>query len=149
MTDDADGFKTVADGSLAAIGVSPEQAVSDLERLEELIWSRQPDEQAELEALHRRYLDADPPPKGERARVAYRLRLLFLGRWNSWSRLTRYRAWQGPQGETVEGTNNATPRAVGWWISLSLQYPVGSDGRPGASTGHGPGEDRLKPTSCR
>jgi hypothetical protein len=149
VTDDADGFKTVADdlalehqvckghvkrntetlienwkplvaadsdGSLRAIGVAPEQAVADLERLGELILSRQPEEEAELAICHRRYLDARPPGKGERASLAYRLRMLFLDRWNLWPRLTRYRTWQGPRQETVDGTNNGSERAIGWWV---------------------------------
>jgi hypothetical protein len=105
-----------ADGSLSAIGVLPEQAVADLERLDRLIHSRQPEQEAELEMLHRRYLAARPPRKGEQASLAYRLRLLFLDRWNLWPRLTRYRTWQGPQGQTVDGTNNGSERAIGWWV---------------------------------
>lgn len=149
VTDDADGFKTVADelglehqvckshvkrntetlietlqplaaqdadGSLAAIGVMPEQAVADLGRLGELIQSRRPEAQKELERLYGRYLRAASPGKGEQASVAYRLRLFFLDRWNLWSRLTCYRTWQGPQGEAIDGTNNASERAIGWWL---------------------------------
>ena len=149
VTDDADGFKTVAheigmqhqvckahvlrntevlieryqplvatdaDGSLHAIGVSPEQAAADLTRLGELVKSRQKEQAPELEVLHRRYLDAAPPHEGEHQSLAYRLRLLFLDRWNLWHRLTRYRAWKGPTDETLDGTNNACERAIGWWI---------------------------------
>jgi hypothetical protein len=105
-----------ADGSLQAIGVTVEQAVADLTRLGELIQSRQPDEQTELRTFHRRYQQASPPRKGQQASLAYRLRLLFLDRWNLWSRLTRYRTWRGPHGETIDGTNNASERAIGWWI---------------------------------
>jgi transposase-like protein len=149
VTDDADGFKTVADevglqhqvckahvlrntetlivryqplvardadGSLQAIGVSREQAAADLTRLGELVKSRQREQASELEAMHRRYLEAAPPQEGEHQSLAYRLRLLFLDRWNLWHRLTRYRQWKGPQGETLDGTNNASERAIGWWI---------------------------------
>ena len=149
VTDDADGFKTVADevgmqhqvckahvlrntealieryqplvardadGSLHAIGVSPQQAAADLARLGELVKSRQREEATELEVMHRRYLQATPPQEGEHQSLAYRLRLLFLDRWNLWHRLTRYRKWKGPQGETLDGTNNACERAIGWWI---------------------------------
>jgi transposase-like protein len=149
VTDDADGFKTVADetglehqvckahvlrntdtlieryqplvakdadGSLQAIGVSPQQAVADLERLGELVRSRQREQATELETMHRRYLEASPPREGEHQSLAYRLRLLFLDRWNLWPRLTRYRKWKGPKGETLDGTNNASERAIGWWI---------------------------------
>src|SRR5712691_10271229 len=149
VTDDADGFKTVADevgvqhqvckahvlrnteaitlryqplvardadGSLQAIGVSPQQAAADLTRLGELVKSRQREQAPELETMHRRYLHASPPQEGEHQSLAYRLRLLFLDRWNLWHRLTRYRQWKGPQGETLDGTNNASERAIGWWI---------------------------------
>jgi hypothetical protein len=124
VTDDADAFKTAADGlgpehqvcqghvkrntetiidnlrpqvesdedgSLAEIGVISGQAMRDLERLGELILSRQPEEEKELEEMHQRYIEAAPPGSGEKATVAYRLRLLFLDRWNLWRRLTRYR----------------------------------------------------------
>jgi hypothetical protein len=149
VTDDADGFKTVADeigvqhqgckahvlrntealldkyqslvvkdadGSLSAIGISPEQAAADLTRLGELVKSRHKEQAAELEALHRRYLQAAPPQDDEHFSLAYRLRLLLLDRWNLWHRLTRYRSWKGPKGETLDGTNNASERAIGWWI---------------------------------
>jgi transposase IS66 family protein len=149
VTDDADGFKTVADevgvqhqvckahvlrntetlieryqplvandsdGSLKAIGVSPQQAAADLKRLGELVKSRQREQAPELEAMHRRYLEASPPQEGEHQTLAYRLRLLFLDRWNLWPRLTRYRKWKGPKEETLDGTNNASERAIGWWI---------------------------------
>jgi transposase-like protein len=149
VTDDADGFKTVADeigvqhqvckahvkrnteelieryqplvakdadGSLQAIGVKPEQAEADLKRLGELVKSRQREQASELETMHRRYLQAVPPKEGEHQSLAYRLRLLFLDRWNLWNRLTRYRSWKGPKGEKLDGTNNACERAIGWWI---------------------------------
>lgn len=149
VTDDADGFKTVADevgvqhqvckahvlrntetlieryqplvardadGSLQAIGVSRKQAEADLTRLGELVKSRQREQAPELEGMHRRYLQASPPQEGEHQSLAYRLRLLFLDRWNLWHRLTRYRKWKGPKGETLDGTNNACERAIGWWI---------------------------------
>jgi len=149
VTDDADGFKTVADeigvqhqvckahvlrntealidkyqpmvstdadGSLKAIGVSSEQAAADLTRLGELVKSRKKEQAPELEALHRRYMEAASPREGEHFSLAYRLRLLYLDRWNLWHRLTRYRVWKGPKGETLDGTNNACERAIGWWI---------------------------------
>lgn len=104
------------DGTLAEIGVSPEQAAEDLNRLGALIGSRQPEEEDELGEMHRRYIQAAPPSSGEKASVAYRMRLLFLDRWSLWRRLTRYRLWHGPRGETVDGTNNGCERAIGWWI---------------------------------
>ena len=107
---------TDGDGSLAAIGVAPEQAAADLKRLGELIRTRRPEDMNELAELHLRYIGASPPGTGEKASVAYRLRLLFLDRWNLWPRLTYYRTWQGPHGETIDGTNNDSERAIGWWI---------------------------------
>jgi hypothetical protein len=113
VTDDADGFKTVAeelgleqpvckshvkrnteelmaglqsaitqgpDSSLAALGITPEQAWADLQRLGALIQTRQPEEQAELETLHNHYQGATPPNKGKSASLADRLHLLFLDR---------------------------------------------------------------------
>ena len=108
--------KQDADGSLAAIGVTCQQATADLHRLEELVKSRKREEVSELETLHRRYLQAKPPQKNEQQSLAYRLRLLFLDRWNLWYRLTRYRSWKGPKEEQLDGTNNACERAIGWWI---------------------------------
>ena len=109
---------TDADGSLAAIGVSPRQAVADGQEPLRLIHERQPTvaAAATLEAIHRRYLGAAPPPKGGTMSLAYRLRLFSLDRWNLWPRLTRYRSWEGPNGERVDGTNNACERAIGWWV---------------------------------
>jgi len=104
------------DGSLTAIGVTPEQALQDLQRLGELIRSRQPEQEKELEGMHHRYTGASPPGGGEKATAAYRLRLMYLDRWNLWRRLTRYRTWLGPKGETVDGTNNGCERAIGWWV---------------------------------
>jgi len=107
-----------ADGSLAALGVAPEQAIADGQELRRLIGARQPTAEASatLEAIHRRYLGAAPPPKGGTMSLAYRLRLFSLDRWNLWPRLTRYRSWEGPNGERVDGTNNACERAIGWWV---------------------------------
>jgi transposase-like protein len=107
---------TDADGSLAAAGVTPEQAQADLKQLGEMIIRRKPEDMDELETMHYRYLAASPPGAGEKATTAYRLRLLFLDRWNLWPRLTKYRTWQGPEGETLDGTNNGCERAIGWWI---------------------------------
>jgi transposase-like protein len=107
---------TDSDGSLAAIGVSPEQAVADLERLGELIRSRQPEQEDELGMMYGRYMAAAPPRENEQASIAYRVRCLMLDRWNLWRRLTRYRTWKGPEGERIDGTNNHAERAIGWWV---------------------------------
>ena len=102
------------DDSLSAIDVAAEQALADLKRLEELIHSRQPEEEAELEILHLRYIGAAPPQKDEIASTAYLLPMLFLDRWELRRRLTLYRRWKGPNGETIDGTNNSSERAIGW-----------------------------------
>jgi hypothetical protein len=117
---------TDADGSLAAIGVVPQRAVADLERLAELIHSRRPQDVDELGHMRLRYIAASPPDTGEKASVAYRLRMLFLDRWNLWSRLTRHRSWQGPNGETLDGTNNGAERAIGWWVKERYRTVVGT-----------------------
>ena len=107
---------TDAERSLAVIGVTPEQAVADLRRLDELVRTRRPEDVDKLAEMHLRYIGAAPPGAGEKASVAYRLRLLLLDRWNLWPCLTRYRMWQGPNGETIDGTNNGSERAIGWWV---------------------------------
>lgn len=105
-----------ADGSLAALGLTCDQALGDLDRLGVLVRERLPEQQAELEAAYRRYAAAHCPLKGEMASLAYRLRCLFLDRWNLWPRLTRYRTWRGPNGERIDGTNNGCERGIGWWV---------------------------------
>lgn len=104
------------DGSLALIGIAAEQAVADLKHLDELVRTRRPEDMDELAEMHLRYIGAAAPSAGEKASVAYRLRLLLLDRWNLWPRLTRYRTWRGPNGETIDGTNNGSERAIGWWV---------------------------------
>lgn len=42
--------------------------------------------------------------------------MFTLDRWELWDRLTRYRTWQGPAKEQLDGTNNASERAIGWWL---------------------------------
>ena len=111
-----------ADGSLGEIGVTSEQAVADCDELLRLMRERQPGSEADglLEAIHRRYIEAAPPKRDGDEKVgmtlAYRLRLFSLDRWNLWPRLTLYRTWQDTDGGRLDGTNNATERAIGWWI---------------------------------
>jgi hypothetical protein len=109
-----------ADGSLAEIGVTPEQAQADNDELLRLMKERQPtpEADAQLEAIHLRYAPAASPAKRkqEKESLAYRMRLFSLDRWNLWQRLTLYRDWRGPQGERMDGTNNATERAIGWRV---------------------------------
>jgi transposase-like protein len=108
---------TGPDGSLTPLQIEPVQALADLRRLGELIHSRQPHEQASVQALYERYAQAAPPKKGQSASIAYRMRNLFLDRWNLWPRLTLYRTWKDKDGQPIlDGTNNANERAIGWWV---------------------------------
>ena len=111
---------TDADGSLAEIRVTPDQALADCARLQELIRQRpgNPEVYLELRELHRRYQGAaTPKARGEpHPTLAYRLRMFTLDRWNLWHRLTYYRHWQSRDGQRLDGTNNACERAIGWWI---------------------------------
>jgi transposase-like protein len=105
------------DHSLDAIGITPEQALSDLGALKEMIHTRRPEDQARLEAIYLRYANAPRPGKGKKHSVAYRMRNLFMDRWNLWPRLTFYRTWKDEYGnEILDGTNNHCERAIGWWI---------------------------------
>lgn len=110
-------IQTGQDRSLETIGVSPEQALSDLAALKKIIHSRQPEEQADLEQLYVRYANARKPAKGRRFEIAYRMRNLFLDRWNLWPRLTFYRTWKDEYGNlNLDGTNNHCERSIGWWV---------------------------------
>ena len=105
------------DTSLARIHVEAAQALADLRRLGELVHSRQPEQLAEIQAMSERYAHAPAPAQGASASLAYRMRNLFLDRWNLWPRLTFYRSWKDPTGNPLlDGTNNACERAIGWWV---------------------------------
>jgi len=108
------------DGSLAVIGVSGGQAVADVDELLRLVRKREPGPEVEeqLAQIHQRYLSAPSPRElgQEQASLAYRLRLFSLDRWNLWRRLTFYRHWRGEDDITLDGTNNACERAIGWWV---------------------------------
>ena len=110
-------IQTGQDRSLESLGVSAEQALTDLTALKKLIHSRQPEEQPELERLYLRYAAARKPAKGRRFDVAYRMRNLFLDRWTLWPRLTFYRTWKDEFGHLkLDGTNNDCERSIGWWV---------------------------------
>lgn len=105
------------DHSLDAIGVSPQQALEDLASLTEMIHARRPEDQSRLEEIYLRYANARKPAKGKKYDLAYRMRNLFMDRWNLWPRLTFYRTWKDEDGnEILDGTNNQCERAIGWWI---------------------------------
>ena len=110
-------IRTGQDRSLEIIQVSSEQALADLATLKTLIHSRQPEDQEQLEQRYRRYANARKPAKGKRFEVAYRIRNLFLDRWNLWPRLTFYRTWRDEFGNLkLDGTNNDCERSIGWWV---------------------------------
>lgn len=105
------------DHSLETICVTPEQAIHDLTKLKEMIHSRIPDEQPLLENMYLRYANARKPGKGKKHDVAYRMRNLFMDRWNLWPRVTFYRTWKDEYGNRIlDGTNNHCERSIGWWI---------------------------------
>jgi len=105
------------DHSLDAIHVTPQQALDDLTSLKEMIHSRRPEDQSRLEQIYLRYANARKPGQGKKHDLAYRMRNLFMDRWNLWPRLTFYRHWKDEDGnEILDGTNNACERAIGWWI---------------------------------
>jgi transposase-like protein len=108
---------TGQDHSLETIQVTPEQALADLASLQEMIHSRRLEDQLRLEEIYLRYAGARKPGKGKKHDVAYRMRNLFMDRWNLWPRLTFYRNWKDEDGnEMIDGTNNHCERAIGWWI---------------------------------
>jgi hypothetical protein len=110
-------LQTGQDHSLEVMGVTVEQALADLALLKELIHSRLPEDQPKLEQMYLRYAQARKPGKGKKHDVAYRLRNLFMDRWNLWPRLTFYRTWKDEYGNLMlDGTNNDCERSIGWWI---------------------------------
>jgi len=105
------------DHSLTAMAIQPDQALADLAALEEIIHTRRPEDQNRLEEIYLRYANASKPGKGKKHDVAYRMRNLFMDRWNLWPRLTFYRTWKDEhENEILDGTNNYCERAIGWWI---------------------------------
>ena len=67
--------------------------------------------------MYLRYANARKPGRGKKHEVAYRMRNLFMDRWNLWPRLTFYRTWKDKYGnEILDGSNNHCERAIGWWI---------------------------------
>lgn len=87
-----------------------QRLASELTQIRELVRDLPADGGRELERLHRRYLDAEQPAKGDHASVAYRMRLLTLELWEHWGKLRLY--LRRPE-LGVDGTNNATERAIG------------------------------------
>jgi hypothetical protein len=117
ITSLSQSIETGKDTSLSLLQIEATQALADLRHLGDLIHSRQPNEQTKVQELYERYAQAVPPKKGKTASIAYRMRNLFLDRWNLWPRLTYYRTWKDEDGKPIlDGTNNANERAIGWWV---------------------------------
>jgi transposase-like protein len=100
----------------ADLPLTVDQFIDDLLYFELLVALRPTDGAAQLRTLYRRYRNVPAPGKGEKATMWYRFRLAVLRWWQNWSRLTLDQHWQGPHGETLDGTNNAAERAIGWWV---------------------------------
>lgn len=87
-----------------------EQLATQLTRIRTLVRELPATGGRELAKLHRRYLAARPPGRGEQASVAYRMRLLTLELWQHWGKLRLY--LRRPE-LRLDGTNNGTERAIG------------------------------------
>lgn len=95
---------------------SVERFIDDLQYFQLIVALRPEDGQGQLWQLFRRYRNAPAPAAGEKATMWYRFRLALQRWWEHWSRLTLDQRWEGDNGERLDGTNNATERAIGWWI---------------------------------
>jgi hypothetical protein len=94
-----------------------EQFLEDLEYFQWVIMLRPGDGADQLRRLYQRYSKAPAPHQGEKSSMWYRFRLALLKWWDNWSRLTFDHGWTTADGEKLlDGTNNATERAIGWWI---------------------------------
>jgi transposase-like protein len=98
------------------VDVNVEQFIDDLLYFQLLIALRPLDGQEQLQRLYHCYRHAPPPAKDQKASMWYRFRLAVLQWWDNWSRLTLDQRWQGTNDELLDGTNNASERAIGWWI---------------------------------
>lgn len=87
-----------------------DQLAGDLAQIRRLVRELPADGNRAMEQLHRRYLSAPPPGKGEQASVAYRMRLLTRELWDHWGKLRLY--LRRPE-LRLDGTNNGTERAIG------------------------------------
>lgn len=87
-----------------------DQLAHEMERIRQLVRELPADGNQKMEQLHRRYLHAESPGKGEQASVAYRMRLLTLELWEHWGKLRLH--LRRPE-LSLDGTNNGTERAIG------------------------------------
>ena len=96
--------------------VTVDDFLDDLQLFQLIVALRPADGQGQLWQLFERYRYAPAPAPGERATMWYRFRLALQRWWSNWGSLTLDQRWRGPGGETLDGTNNATERAIGWWV---------------------------------
>lgn len=98
------------------MAITLDDFLADVEYAQLLLALRPLTGHEQLRQLHQRYQAAPAPAPGERASIWYRFRLALLRWWNNWPRLTLDQEWRGPNGQRLDGTNNVTERAIGWWI---------------------------------
>jgi len=96
--------------------VTVDDFLDDLQLFQLIVALRPTDGQGQLWRLFERYRYAPAPAPGERATMWYRFRLAIQRWWSNWSSLTLDQRWCGADGATLDGTNNATERVIGWWI---------------------------------
>ena len=96
--------------------VSIEEFIDDLLHFQLIVALRPEEGPGQLWRMFERYRYAPAPGPGERATMWYRFRLCLQRWWSNWSSLTLDQRWRGPGGVTLDGTNNATERAIGWWV---------------------------------
>lgn len=106
------------EATLPEVGRQVVEVLADLDYVQQLLALRPPDGLQQLQRLLQRYQMAPPPRPGEKASIAYRMRLALLRWTNNWSRLTFDQRWnrRHPQQPPLDGTNNVAERAIGWWI---------------------------------
>lgn len=96
--------------------VTVDDFLDDLQLFQLIVALRPADGQGQLWRLFERYRYAPAPAPGARATMWYRFRLALQRWWSNWSSLTLDQRWRGADGATLDGTNNATERAIGWWV---------------------------------
>ena len=81
--------------------------IRDVKSLRELVKKLPEGLEEKLKILHLRYSFAEPPKKGEKADIFYRMRMLTLRLWQRADELDLYKKVGG------DGTNNTTERLIG------------------------------------
>ncbi|MBA3616022.1 MAG: transposase [Rubrobacteraceae bacterium] len=89
----------------------------DLKRLRGLLEELPEEGEKQIGQMHREYLWAQPPTRGEegakakeKASCGYRMRMLTLELWNKWQKIQLY--LRRPE-LSLDGTNNASERSIG------------------------------------